>query len=314
MDIRNQIAELESAQVKLDDQRLRALEAGGPDEAAPVADRLAAVQRKTAEARQLLPRALEAKRQLVEHQQRLQERADAFRARKEVLKAAYTAARADLLVDEAVTASGPDGDDGDGQQHDPGQSAAALGEVTAEIEQELRLAPWPKGLMELRPGAPADTSVRIIFAVEPLGTALLIAVLEGREAVLDHYREAVRGSADVLRQVRAGEAPEAAARGYDDTRSFLDEVYPGDANQAIVAAAALVDRNRGRTLADQRVRLGLTQAEVAERMGVPQERVSAIEDAEPGATEIRTLAAYVAALGGRLEVVAEFGAEHVQLR
>jgi hypothetical protein len=41
--------------------------------------------------------------------------------------------------------------------------------------------------------------------------------------------------------------------------------------------------------------------------GVTQGRVSAIEHAKPGATELRTLAAYVEALGGRLEIVADFG-------
>jgi hypothetical protein len=49
-------------------------------------------------------------------------------------------------------------------------------------------------------------------------------------------------------------------------------------------------------------------------MNVRQERVSAIERAEPGATEVRTLAAYVAALGGRLEIVAHIGGEHIILR
>jgi hypothetical protein len=32
-----------------------------------------------------------------------------------------------------------------------------------------------------------------------------------------------------LRRARAGQAPEAAAHGYDDTRSFLEEFYPGSA-------------------------------------------------------------------------------------
>ena len=49
-------------------------------------------------------------------------------------------------------------------------------------------------------------------------------------------------------------------------------------------------------------------------MNVRQERVSAIERAEPGATEIRTLAAYVEALGGRLEIIADFGGDRVVLR
>jgi hypothetical protein len=47
---------------------------------------------------------------------------------------------------------------------------------------------------------------------------------------------------------------------------------------------------------------------------VRQERVSAIERAEPGATEVRTLAAYVAALGGRLEIVAHVGDDRIPLR
>jgi len=34
-------------------------------------------------------------------------------------------------------------------------------------------------------------------------------------------------SADVLRRVRAGQAPEAAAHAYDEPGSFLEEFYPG---------------------------------------------------------------------------------------
>jgi len=68
-----------------------------------------------------------------------------------------------------------------------------------------------------------------LFAVEPPGTALLIAVLEGPEAVEEQYPEAVMASADMLRQVRAGQAPEGAAHAYDDPRSFLEQFYPGTA-------------------------------------------------------------------------------------
>ena len=35
--------------------------------------------------------------------------------------------------------------------------------------------------------------------------------------------------------------------------------------------------------------------------------MSAIEHAKAGTTELRTLAAYVEALGGRLEIIADFG-------
>jgi hypothetical protein len=115
-------------------------------------------------------------------------------------------------------------------------------------------------------------------------------------------------------RIAAGQAPEAGTHAFADVRSFLDEFFPGSAAEVEAAAAAFVARNRARGLAEQRVRLGLTQAQVAERMSVRQERVSAIERAEPGATEVRTLTGYVEALGGRLEIIAEFGGERVLLR
>src|SRR6266702_997608 len=89
-------------------------------------------------------------------------------------------------------------------------------------------------------------------------------------------------------------AGRAALRGLPETRGhpmsssefhhytrdeFLAEFYPDPADKAVIAA----------------------------RMGVTQGRVSAIEHAKPGTTELRTLAAYVEALGGRLEIIADFG-------
>jgi DNA-binding XRE family transcriptional regulator len=259
---------------------------------------------EAAEVRRLLDRMTEAESRLHARSLRLQARTDDFRTRKEVLKATYTAARAKLLIGELTEDPGLAGD----------EAATRLRDITGQIERELRRKPWPEGLSELRPEVPDGGEIRIIFAVEPEGTALLIAVLEGREAVRDQYTEAVTLSAEVLRQARAGQAPEAAAHGYDDPRSFLEEFHPGQVAEAQAAAAALAARNRARTLAEQRTRLGLTQAEVAQRMGVRQERVSPIERAEPGATEVRTLASYVEALGGRLALIADFSGDRLQLR
>jgi Helix-turn-helix domain len=241
-------------------------------------------------------------------------RIDAFRTRKEVLKAAYTAARAEQLIEQAQDADAV-------LQDDPVwpavEAAGWLDEITGQIQRELGQDAAAEGLMELRPGAPADSGIRILFAVEPPGTALLIAVLDGRDAVRDHYREAVLLASGVLREARTGpldQAAEPGARTFADAPSFLEEFFPGRVDEFSVGAAALVAANRARTLAEQRIRLGLTQAQVAARMGVRQERVSAIERAEPGATEIRTLAGYVEALGGRLDIIADFGAERILLR
>ena len=79
---------------------------------------------------------------------------------------------------------------------------------------------------------------------------------------------------------------------------FLTEFYPDPADKAAIAAGMeqLRAEQRAFRLAEMRRRLGITQG-----------RVSAIEHAKPGTTELRTLAAYVEALGGRLEIIADFG-------
>jgi len=332
--VRSQIAELESLQERLRKQRQRALETDRQDAAGEAEHELTATEEQLAGLKRLLPSVIEAEQKITKDSQDLQARIDAFRTRKETLKATHTAARAEyvaaraeLSVHEAIATFGQDTGDPASQDEDLEAAVAAaaqrLQEITRKIEHELRtepsaadlsdLLPAP-GLMELRPGAPDDRDIRIIFAVEPPGTALLLAVLDGPEAVRDHHSEAVGLSSALLRQVRTGKAPDAAAYALDDPESFLDEFFPGGASEIAVGAAALVARNRARTLAEQRARLGLTQAQVAARMGVRQERVSAIERAEPGATEVRTLAGYVEALGGRLEIIADFGGERVVLR
>jgi len=94
---------------------------------------------------------------------------------------------------------------------------------------------------------------------------------------------------------------------------FLGEFFPGTEDKAAIATGMeqLRAEQRAWRLAEMRRRLGTTQADVAARMGVTQGRVSAIEHARPGATELRTLAAYVEALGGRLEIIADFGDERL---
>jgi len=155
---------------------------------------------------------------------RLNARADAFRARKEVLKARYVAAHSTLMIHQSIDVAGLARDDAE-----PGSGMEAhLRDAVAKMERELGQQGSPDGLMELRPGAPGDIGVRVLFAAEPQGTALLLSAIEGSEAVKDHYGQAIVLSADILRRVRAGQEPEASARGYPDARSFLDEFQPDD--------------------------------------------------------------------------------------
>jgi hypothetical protein len=278
---------------------------------------------EVAELRRLLPGVLDAEQQLGEKGRLLQARVDAFRSRKEVLKAVYAAAQAERAVHEATAdlarGTADRGTPDDDRASSVIRATARLREISDEIDRELRLESATGDLLELRPPGPDDNGTRLLFAVEPPGTALLIAVLEGGDAVRDHYDEAVLLAAGVLRRARAGHAPEAATHAFRDAQSFLDEFFPDSASEVSASevqsgATALAAGYRVRTLAEQRAYLGLSRAQVAERMNIPPENVAAIERAEPCATDVRALAGYIEALGGRLEIVADFGGERILLR
>jgi DNA-binding XRE family transcriptional regulator len=91
---------------------------------------------------------------------------------------------------------------------------------------------------------------------------------------------------------------------WDDIRAELDD---GD-------TAALADE-RTRTeawisayhLVEERKRLGLTQREVAELMGVTPGRVSQIENGDLDVNEVATLSRYARALGARLRIIFDYG-------
>ncbi|HEY2266544.1 MAG TPA: XRE family transcriptional regulator [Streptosporangiaceae bacterium] len=68
---------------------------------------------------------------------------------------------------------------------------------------------------------------------------------------------------------------------------------------------------RAHRLAEIRKAQGLTQTDVAASMHVSQRRVSAVERGDLSRTELGTVTSYVQALGGRVEIVANFGDEHI---
>jgi DNA-binding XRE family transcriptional regulator len=78
--------------------------------------------------------------------------------------------------------------------------------------------------------------------------------------------------------------------------------------QAAGKAAAREHREaylRGHQLAEMRTTAGVTQAELAQALGVSQARISKIEHGEISGIDV--VRAYVAALGGSIDVVARLG-------
>ena len=88
-----------------------------------------------------------------------------------------------------------------------------------------------------------------------------------------------------------------------DRAAYIQRV--GGPEAAEQRRKALMARQSGHRLAEERRHRGLTQAQVAEVMGVTPGRVSQIERGE--LATIDAVARYVEALGGRLDLVASFG-------
>ena len=102
-------------------------------------------------------------------------------------------------------------------------------------------------MMELRPGAPGNVPVGLLFVVEPQNTAVLVACVEDPGGSPDEYREVMRIAATRLPAAQSARPPAAASPvafiSYD-AESFLDEFFPGEETEVAIGAAALAARYR----------------------------------------------------------------------
>jgi ribosome-binding protein aMBF1 (putative translation factor) len=100
------------------------------------------------------------------------------------------------------------------------------------------------------------------------------------------------------------------ARDWEDLEQELHAA--GVSPEEIEAGArALLAEARGHQLAEARKQLGLAQRDIATAMDVSIARVSQIEHGN--VTSFEVIARYVEALGGRLDLVADFGDRTVRL-
>jgi DNA-binding XRE family transcriptional regulator len=91
---------------------------------------------------------------------------------------------------------------------------------------------------------------------------------------------------------------------WDDLRA---ELHDGD-EEALDAERARTEAwAKAFHLAEERKRLGLTQREVAELMGVTPGRISQIENGDLDVNEVATLNRYAQALGARMRILFDYG-------
>jgi hypothetical protein len=176
-----QANQLEQQLGKLGEQSRRAIEEGRGDLAKEAEARRGAVQGQLAGLQRRYAGMQAEEERLTVVSQRLQAKVDAFRTRKEAIKAAYTAAQA------AAEAAWAEAVIDDASADAEGAGSAADDAVKAESPDPARPS---LPLSELRPGVPESADTRILFTVEPSGTAVLLAAGMEDDRLRAWYTEA----------------------------------------------------------------------------------------------------------------------------
>jgi hypothetical protein len=299
---------------------------------------MAAFRRRLAGARLL-------EQKVAEHSRRGERDVDSFRLRAEAARASYDAAVAARDLHAAAAAGQTPHDTGQDTQADDravaadGIARAALAHVTALLAAAPRLIqritdgtsaaadvaagpppptsattyqPGPsavaQGLLELR-ADPLCGYIRLLFAIEPADTVVILAVLEGESAIRVHRDTALTLAGDLLADIRASKwpPPEAAGTGdveidFTDSAAFLDRFFPDRASAVRQQAAARADAD---TISGLRRRQGISLADLASATGISEERLWVLEDGGIRLARVAEAASCVRALGGRFTLAAD---------
>jgi hypothetical protein len=276
--------------------------------------------------------------------QRWQRGVDAFRARKEAVKARYTAASAARDIQRAIIAAGhalssapldvsEQQEAGEARQVEADLAAAerALSSAAAELSDLLAEAAElrrglrgglsadgstpdtepgvTEGLLELRM-CPFAADVRLLCALEPADTLTLLAVLEGGAAVSRHRSRAVGLAGELLAEVRTeGWPAEIGQVAFADTAAFLQKLFPHLISYISTRSAELAAAT---TIAGLRHHFQLSLTDLAAQSGLSESALWKLETTDLRSARLEDVAAYVQALGGRLELTTDLGDGHAR--
>lgn len=101
-------------------------------------------------------------------------------------------------------------------------------------------------------------------------------------------------------------------RNWKDVRAERIATPEAEARVTAFKEEALAEQ-RAYRLAEVRRQHGLTQLQLADSLHITQAAVSSIERGELNRSELSTIRKYVEALGGKIEIVANFGGERLVL-
>jgi DNA-binding XRE family transcriptional regulator len=171
-------------------------------------------------------------------------------------------------------------------------------------------------MKELRPPSAGSSEIRILLVFDPWRSAILLVAGDKSGQRDRWYRTAIPRAEqlydDYLAERKKEDGPMSSASRWRDSGHLERAVATAGGQEAFDAAvSAMLDDARGWRLAELRKRRGMTQEQVATRMGVSVARVSQIERGDVSTQDV--LNRFVAALGGTLKLIADFGDEQLKI-
>lgn len=278
--------------------------------------------------------AVQQERHLVDQMQSCQRAAESFRLKQVAATARHISAAAQRDIQVTLLAAG---------NLTPAQrlsteaelaaAQASLASAAAELAELLPEAaalrrsfakaagrPDPGGSDDITPGLfelhadPMGRDIRILLANEPTDAVTLLAVLDSADAVREHRPLAIKLAGEVLAELRADDRPqtpndaaeavaaEAAELTFADASAFLAQYFPDSETEVRRRSARVAATS---TLARLRRNCRLTIADLAGRSDLTARELWHLETEGLTAADVADLAAYVAALGGRLELTTD---------
>ncbi len=186
--------------------------------------------------------------------------------------------------------------------------------IRAAADSDTREPENVPGLLELH-ADPLGSDIRILLGIEPADTVTLLAVLDSPAAASEHRALAIKLSGELLAELRANGwpqpelGPDRASTGesdeltFADAGAFLGQFFPGSESEIRQQSARLAAAS---TLALLRRGQKLSLADLAGSTGLAARELWRLENDELAAAHVADVAAYVRALGGRLELAVTF--------
>ena len=168
-----------------------------------------------------------------------------------------------------------------------------------------------QNLRELRPASAGRSELRILFAFDPWRSAILLVAGDKAGNWRQWCRQVIPRAGQLL-EIYLKERGRGRGTGrlmtFTRWSGIRDEHIERVGREEFEAGKEqMLAKARGWRLAEIRRRRGMTQAQVAARMGVGKSRISQIEKGRVSTRDV--LDRYVEALGGRLSLMADFGDE-----